>query len=133
MHGVCGSAGINEAVLSSKRLRQIGSYAMLCTCAWYLHMQCDLYFPKVASSQGIMRSLFVVKQFETKVSIINELLWKRSHKIYVAKCAWKYQKVSVKDVSSSWNTLINYNLLASWNDYLLTFMPNNAYTKKRLL
>ena len=44
----------------------------------------------------------------------------------------KYPRLSVKDFSSSWNTL-TIHLLASQNDHLLTFMPNNVYEKKRLL
>ena len=47
-------------------------------------------------------------------------------------CLENTQRLPVKDFSSSWN-ILTIHLLASWNDHLLTFLPNHVYEKNMLV
>ena len=91
----------------------------------------------MASSQGTTRSLFCgeVIWSQSKYYVMNLLEnfeWEAKKYGYIAMCTWKYPRLLVNNFSSNWNTSI-IHLLASQNDHLLTFMPNNVHEKKSLL
>ena len=90
----------------------------------------------MASSQRIAQSLFRCEAIGSQGKHYSMDIWdyfeqEAKKNGLLVKCAWKHPRLSVKDFNSSWNTL-TMHLLASWNDQLLTFMPNNAHKKKRL-